>query len=171
MTYLAVGALGGIDTWLFGVNPSFWIQRYQTPVWVEFFSFFYGAFIPYINISVALNCLGRPPVDRDQFLTGWVFTYAISFMGYLFLPARGPIVYYAADYEVSLTGNYFYNLVLNGVESSGGLQGAFPSLHVGGSVYLCLYDLRVNRLRGLTFLPLVLLIYVATIFLRYHYVI
>ena len=62
-------------------------------------------------------------------------------------------------------------VVLDGVESSGGLQGAFPSLHVGGSVYLCLYDLRVNRLRGLTFLPLVLLIYVATIFLRYHYVI
>ena len=47
----------------------------------------------------------------------------------------------------------------------------FPSLHVGGSVYLCLFDLRTNRLRGLTYLPMVLLIYVATIFLRYHYIV
>jgi hypothetical protein len=171
MPYLADGTLSTIDTWLFGVDPSLWIQQFQTPGWVEFFSFFYGAFIPYINISLALNCLGRPPVERDQFLTGWVFTYAISFLGYLFVPGHGPGVYHAADYEVSLGGSYFYNLVLKGVESSGGLQGVFPSLHVGGSVYLCLYDLRVNLLRGLTFLPLVLLIYVATIFLRYHYVI
>jgi hypothetical protein len=38
-------------------------------------------------------------------------------------------------------------------------------------VYLCLFDLRTNRLRGLTYLPMVLLIYVATIFLRYHYIV
>lgn len=171
MPYLADATLSRIDTWLFGVDPSLWIQRYQTPGCVEFFSFFYAAFIPYINLSLALNCLGRPPFERDQFLTGWVFTYAISYLGYLFVPAHGPLVYHAADYDVSLAGNYFYQMVLDGVESSGGLQGVFPSLHVGGSVYLCLYDLRVNRLRGLTFLPLVLMIYVATIFLRYHYVI
>ena len=61
--------------------------------------------------------------------------------------------------------------MLDGVEASGGLQGVFPSLHVGGSVYLCLFDLRTHRLRGLTFVPLVFLIYIATIFLRYHYVV
>jgi hypothetical protein len=45
-------------------------------------SFVYGAFIPYINLSLALGCLGRPPGERDRFLTGWVFTYAISYLGY-----------------------------------------------------------------------------------------
>jgi hypothetical protein len=171
MPYLADSTLSHVDTWICGVDPSLWIQRYQTPGRVEFFSFFYGAFIPYINLSLALNCLGRPPVDRDQFLTGWVFTYAISYLGYLFTPGHGPGVYHAADYQVSLSGSTYYKMVLDAIESSGGMQGAFPSLHVGGSVYLCLYDLRVNRLRGLTYLPLVLLIYAATIFLRYHYVI
>lgn len=171
MPYRADATLSHIDTWLFGRDPSLWIQRYQTPGTVEFFSLFYGAFIPYINLSLALNCLGRPPVERDRFLTGWVFTYTISYLGYLFVPARGPIVFHANDYQVSLAGSYFYELVLKGIESAGGTKGAFPSLHVGGSVYLCLCDLRANRLRGLTYVPLVLLIYVATIFLRYHYVI
>jgi hypothetical protein len=169
--YRADATLSRIDTVLCGLDPSLWIQRYQTPGWIEFFSFIYGAFIPYIYLSIALGCLGRPPVERDQFLTGWVFTYAVSYLGYLFLPAHGPVVFHAADYDVTLPHGFFYDLVLRGVDSSGGLQGAFPSLHVGGSVYLCLFDLKSNRLRGLTYLPMVLLIYLSTLFLRYHYVI
>jgi hypothetical protein len=171
MPYQADAALSRLDTALCGVDPSLFVQRYQTPGWIEFFSFIYGAFIPYIYLSMALGCLGRPPRERDQFLTGWVFTYAISYLGYLFLPAHGPVVFHAADYQVTLAGGFFYQTVLRGVEVSGGLQGAFPSLHVGGSLYLCLFDLKTNRLRGLTYLPMVLLIYLSTIFLRYHYVV
>jgi hypothetical protein len=173
MPYGADGTLSRMDTCLFGVDPSLFIQRYQTPGWVEFFSFIYGAFIPYIYLSLILGCLGRPPVERDQFLTGWVFTYALSYLGYLFVPAHGPVVYHAADYTVDLgqNGGVFYDFVMRGVVLSGGLQGVFPSLHVGGSVYLCLFDLQTNRLRGLTYLPMVLLIYLSTLFLRYHYVV
>lgn len=171
MPYLADAALSRADNALLGLDPSLFIQRFQTPGWVEFFSFIYGAFIPYIYLSMALGCLGRPPGERDAFLTGWVFTYAISFLGYLFVPAHGPVVYHAADYTVTLQGGVFYQAVLRGVETSGGLQGVFPSLHVGGSVYLCLFDLKTNRLRGLTYLPMVLLIYLATLMLRYHYVV
>jgi hypothetical protein len=171
MPYRTDGWLSALDTRLCGVDPSLFIQRFQTPGWVEFFSFIYGAFIPYIYLSLALGCLGRPPLERDRFLTGWVFTYAISYLGYVFLPAQGPVVYHAADYHVTLQGGWFYQAVLRGVEASGGLQGAFPSLHVGGSVYLCLFDLRTNRLRGLTYLPMVLLIYLSTLMLRYHYVV
>lgn len=169
--YRADALLSSIDNHLLGFDPSLWIQRFQTPGWVEFYSFAYAAFIPYIYVSLALGCLGRPPLERDQFLTGWVFTYALAYLGYLFVPAHGPVIYHEADYDVTLQGGLFYRAVLDGVEASGGLQGVFPSLHVGGSVYLCLFDLRDNRLRGLTHLPLVLLIYVATIMLRYHYVI
>jgi hypothetical protein len=171
MPYLADAWLSRADNWFLGFDPTLAVQRFQTPDWVEFFSFIYGAFIPYIYLSMFLGCLGRPPVEREKFLTGWVFTYAISYLGYIFLPAHGPVVYQADQYEVALQGGLFYRLVVLGNEATGGLQGVFPSLHVGCSVYLCLFDLRTNRLRGLTYLPMVLLIYVATIFLRYHYVI
>ncbi len=171
MPYLADSWLSHADGWLLGFDPSLAIQRFQTPGRVEFFSFIYGAFIPYIYLSMFLGCLGRPPVERDQFLTGWVFTYAISYLGYIFLPAHGPVIFQADQYDVALQGGLFYRLVVLGNEATGGLQGVFPSLHVGCSVYLCLFDLKTNRLRGLTYLPMVLLIYVATIFLRYHYVV
>lgn len=171
MPYLADGFLSHADQWLLGFDPSLAIQPLQSPGRVEFFSFVYGAFIPYIYLSLLLNCLGRAPGERDVFLTGWVLTYAISFLGYLFLPAHGPVVYHAADYDVALQGGMFYRAVLAGVEAGGGPHGAFPSLHIGCSVYFCLFDLKSNRLRGLTYLPIVLLIYVSTVFLRYHYVV
>lgn len=170
-SYRADAALSAADTWLFGFDPSLALEAYLTPGRVEFFSFAYGAFIPYINITIALNCLGRPPLERDQFLTGWVFLYSISYVGYIFVPAHGPVVFHADDYRVALEGGLFYDFVLRGVEASGGLQGVFPSLHVGGSLYLCLFELRHNRLRGLIYLPLVLAIYAATLVLRYHYVV
>ncbi len=171
MPRLADAPLARLDAFLFGGDPSLAIQPLQTPGRVELMSFVYGAFIPYINLSMVLGCLGRPPGERDRFLTGFIFTYTVSYLGYLFLPARGPVAFHAADYTVALHGGPFHRLVLGCVEASGGAQGAFPSLHVGASLYLCLFDLGTHRLRGLTYLPMVILIYGATVFLRYHYVV
>jgi hypothetical protein len=171
MPYRADADLARIDTWMFGgINPTFFIQRWQTPARVELFAFFYGLFIPYINLSLVLGALGRPPLERDQFLTGWVFTYCISYLGYLFLPCQGPGGFFAGSYAAPLQGGVFYALVVKAVASSGGLAGVFPSLHGGSSLYLCLFDLKTNPLRGLTYLPVVIMIYAATIVLRYHYV-
>ena len=171
MPYCADGFLSQADQWLFGFDPSLALQPFQSPGWVEFYSFVYAAFIPYVYLSLLLNCLGRDSRERNVFLTGWVLTYAISFIGYMFVPAHGPVVYQAADYDAVLAGSTFYRVVVAGVDASGGPHGAFPSLHIGCAVYLCLFDLKSNRLRGLTYLPIVLLIYVSTVFLRYHYVV
>jgi hypothetical protein len=173
MPYLADRELSCIDIWMFGTDPSLALDRLLTPGRVELFSFVYGAFIPYIYVTIVLNCLGRPALERHAFLTGWTFTYAVSYLGYIFVPARGPGFLDAGQYTVmpELQGGYFYQLVVGGVDATGGLQGAFPSLHVGGSLYLCLFELSTNRLRGIIYLPLVVLIYGATLLLRYHYVI
>jgi hypothetical protein len=166
---LADAHLSRIDAWLCGTDPALVIQRFETPGRVEFFSFIYAWFIPYVYLSIGLGCLGRPPVERAQFLTGWVLTYAIAYLGYLFVPARGPIVYHAE--LPPLPDGFFHRIVAAGTQATGGFQGVFPSLHVGASVYLCGFDLGTNRLRGLTYVPVVALIYVSTLVLRYHYVV
>ena len=161
--------LSAIDTWTFGTDPALAIHRLVTPAWVEFSGLVYAWFIPYVYLSIILGCLGRPPVERAQFLTGWVFTYAIVYLGYLFLPAQGPIAFHA-DLP-PLPDGFFHRLVEASTAATGGYHGAFPSLHVGASVYLCGFDLGTNRLRGLTYVPVVAFIYVSTLVLRYHYAI
>jgi membrane-associated phospholipid phosphatase len=62
-------------------------------------------------------------------------------------------------------------MILSTVAATGGNHGAFPSLHVGASAYLCLFDWRYSPLRGMTYAPVVALIGFSTVFLQYHYVV
>jgi membrane-associated phospholipid phosphatase len=121
-------------------------------------------------MSVLLGLVGRPARERDEFVTGFAFLYALSFLGYLFVPARGPVVQLAGDLVPLAQGGFFHAAVLRSIEGFGGPHGAFPSLHVGASFLAAGFDLRRgDRLRGWIYVPLVLLIAVATIVLRYHY--
>jgi len=162
--------LARADEWLgLGTSPVTALAPHVGPTTLEFFSFVYGWFIPYLYLSIFLGLVGRPGSERSRFLTGFAAVYALGFLGYLFVPARGPIVHLASSFAIPLQGGTFHALVTRSVDRLGGPHGAFPSLHVGASCYLCLFDLRHNPLRGLTYLPVVLLIAFATLVLRYHY--
>src|SRR4030095_6198372 len=103
------------------------------------------------------------------FVTGLAVLYALSFLGYLFLPARGPIVQMAGAFTVPIDGGAFPRMNVRSVGQGGGPHGAFPSLHVGASLFATLFDLRHrNPLRALIYFPLVAMIALATLVLRYH---
>jgi membrane-associated phospholipid phosphatase len=162
--------LASIDAFLSGGHvPALTAARYITPDNLEFFSLVYGFFIPYLWLSILLGCVGRPDDERSRFVLGLTVTYALAYLGYLFLPSRGPVEYYT--FSAPLHGGRFHQIVLDSVRATGGNHGAFPSLHVGASAYLCAFDLRRHLLRGLTYLPMVILIAISTVFLRYHYLI
>lgn len=171
--WLADPALDAADRALLaGRSPSLMFAGDPGPRTVEFLSFFYAAFIPYLYMSILLGLAGRPPGERDEFVTAFAVLYALSFLGYLFLPARGPIVQMAAEFPAALNGGFFHRTVVQSVDSLGGPHGAFPSLHMGASFLAAWFDLRHrNLLRGLIYVPLVALIAAATIVLRYHWVV
>ena len=166
-------ALAAADRLLLaGRSPSLMVDPLVTPTLVEVLSFFYGAFIPYLYISIFLGLVGRAPAQRELFITGFALLYAASFLGYLLLPARGPIVELAAAYGTAQTGGRFHTLVVETIDRMGGPHGAFPSLHLGATLYMLIFDLRHgDTLRGLIYVPLAALIGIATVALRYHYVI
>jgi hypothetical protein len=164
--------LADADRLLFRGPPALWIDRHTPPGAVEPLSFFYAAFIPYLYLSILLGLIGRPPAERSTFVTAFALLYALSFLGYLFLPAKGPIVEMADAFAGPLEGGPFHRLVVAMIDGMGGPHGAFPSLHIGASLLACTFDLRLgDRLRGLIYVPLVALIGTATLVLRYHYVV
>jgi membrane-associated phospholipid phosphatase len=170
--WLADAWLERADRTLFlGVSPALWAEGHVTYGRLEFFSFVYAIFIPYLYFSILLGCVGRPPAERNVFMTGMAITYAIGFLGYLFLPARGPVVHLSSEFASPLEGGFFHGLILSSIQGLGGPHGAFPSLHLGTSTFVCIFDLKYNRLRGLAYLPIVILIAVATVVVRYHYVV
>lgn len=150
-----------------GYDPALLAERFASPRNAELFSVVYGFFIPYLWLSIMLGCVGRPDSERSPFLLGLAIVYGAAYLGYLFLPTRGPIEHY--HFAHALHGGSVYAMVLRSVAQTGGNHGAFPSLHVGASAYLCLFDLRWNTVRGMTYVPMVILISLSTILLRYHY--
>jgi membrane-associated phospholipid phosphatase len=157
-----------------GAEPTLWLSNSVAPsrFMVEAFAFYYAAYIPYLYVSIFLTLVGRPVRDQTEFVMAFGLLYSVAFMGYLFVPARGPVVAMAGDFAGPLNGGYFLQLVVASIDRLGGPHGAFPSLHVGSSLLLCLYDFRRgDPLRGLIYVPLVAMIALATVALRYHYVV
>lgn len=153
----------------FGNSPVIYLSHFATPEVTELFSIAYAVFIPYLYFSIFLCLLGRPEDEQRIFITAFTLTYSISFLGYLFVPAKGPVVFMAHEFTEQLSGGYFLNLIIDTINSAGGPHGAFPSLHIGASWFICLFDIRRGQLRGLLYLPLILCIFFATMILRYHY--
>lgn len=166
----ADASLARIDEVLFfGHSPALWASRHIGVRGLELWSAIYGFFIPFLYLSILSGCVGRPARERDRFLFGFAVTYSIAYLGYLLLPSTGPIELFpsAAPPE----GGPIHRMILSSVTATGGNHGAFPSLHVGASAYLCLFDWRHNLLRGMTYAPVVVLIGFSTLFLQYHYVV
>jgi len=157
-----------------GVEPALAAARWveARPWAVEPLAFFYAAYIPYLYLTIFLGLVARPAPARQVFLLAFALLYGAAFLGYLFLPAKGPIVEMAEAFGSPLPRGTFRDLVVRTIDAMGGPHGAFPSLHVGASVLAMAFDLRHgDRLRGLIYVPLVALIAVATVALRYHYAI
>ena len=170
------------DPWLrvadrilgFGVEPVLGVNDVlaQHPWTTEALSFFYGVFLPYLYLTIFLGLVARPRESRRIFLLAFAILYGVSFMGYLFVPARGPVVLMEATFTTALEGGLFHGIILQSIEGFGGPHGAFPSLHIGASVLGMTFDFRHgDRLRALIYVPLVLLIALATLALRYHYLV
>ena len=155
-----------------GRAPVLAAQSLGQAPWAGWLSVGYALFIPYLWLSLLLALPARPPAERGELLTGLATLYALSFLGYLFLPARGPIIHMAGQFAAPIDGGAAHRFVVSLVERGGGPHGAFPSLHLGASLYLAMFDLRHrNPLRALIYIPLVATIAVATIALRYHYLV
>ena len=171
--WLADPALSAADRALFfGSSPSLVLAGAPAPHTVEFLSFFYAAFIPYLYISIFLGLVARPPAERAEFVTAFAVLYALSFLGYLFLPAHGPVVQLAGQFPAELHGGRVHALIIRSIDAMGGPHGAFPSLHLGATFLVIGFDLEQrNLLRGLIYIPLLVLIASATIVLRYHWVV
>ncbi len=160
-----------LDQALFsGTSPALWLEGRLSVVQVEVLSLAYILFIPFVYLSVVVGIWGRDPRERERLFTALVLLYALSFVGYLFAPARGPVVFLAPNLS-ALPGGSLHGYVVKAVQASGGPHGALPSLHLGVSVLVCLFETRYNRLRGLIYWPFTLGIVLATVALRYHWVI
>jgi membrane-associated phospholipid phosphatase len=181
------GALIAADRWLFGTEPTAWIGAFAQPVVTELLQVTYTSF--YVLIIIVGGELWRRTNDRAfrRYLFACGVTFYASFVGYLVAPAIGPrmTLYDVVTLERQMPGlwltpylRWFVNaggLVPKGVSGAVAAalahRDAFPSGHAMVTIVLMVHAWR-NRLAGRWVVtPAGTLLILATVYLRYHYVV
>lgn len=162
------GILERVDGRLLGSNLSLRLEGLIHPALTEVLSFCYILFFPYLLFS--LIWYFRRDLDTLRaFLVGLFTIYGLGFLGYTLVPAWGPWVAMADQFQVPLVGgpithwnDQLVRLGSNGVD-------VFPSLHCAISSYFLFFDRRHTRWRFLLYLAPCLGLWFSTLYLRYHY--
>ena len=160
--------LSGWDMRLFGGNLSLWMEPLATPLLTEVMSIVYAAFIPLLLLTLVQYAAGDLRTAR-AFYSGLFTLYGIGYLGYTLVPAIGPYVAMADRFTVPLDGYWITDLLTALYPLGTNRCDAFPSLHVAASAYILLFDRRHRPRWYRAYLAPCALLWLSTIYLRYHY--
>jgi membrane-associated phospholipid phosphatase len=165
-----------LDERLFGVEPSLWLQRATCPWLTELMSLAYA--LLFVFPTVILLGLHRRG-DRRRFRElgfALVLAYCMGLVGFMTVPAVGPRYALASSFVVPLDGYWLTEPARQAWNSLEAVdRDCFPSLHTALSSIALIYFWRLRRawpLARLLFwvsLPLIVCLWVSTLYLRYHY--
>jgi membrane-associated phospholipid phosphatase len=139
-----------------------------TPLLTEVLSFCYLLFFPYMVVSWIYYARQGLPLLR-KLMVGMFTIYGLGFLGYSFVPAAGPHLAFGNEFASPLTG--WAIAKLNSLVVARGSNGVdvFPSLHCAISCFLLFFDRQHARWRHRLYLVPCIGLWIATIYLRYHY--
>ena len=165
-------ALIALDQKLFGFQASVAIQRFITPgltSWMDFAYFYHVLNIPIVACFIYIV---RPRARFREMMSGLMVVCFFGLLGYLLVPAIGPEYTLRAQYTVPLNQPLaVFNRQVEFMDFARIRRDVFPSMHVAISFVVWLYALRNSRRLFWILSPLVLSLWVSTIYLRYHYLI
>jgi len=154
---------------LFGSQPSIEFSRHFPEHWfAELLNFSYLSYY-FMTLGLALVYYFRYPQEAEKMIFIIITSLYIYYLIFILIPTEGPQYYLPAPLNQAIRSGIFSDLV-QFVEHYGDKPtGAFPSSHVGMSfIYLILTYRKLPKLFWLL-LPFVLLICMATVYIKAHY--
>ncbi len=162
-----------IDHAIFGVHPTLWMERLIHTGLTTALQF---AYISYYLMSIALAVVLLVKKKQQEFDTavfGLILCFYLSYVGYILFPAVGPRFTLDHLQTTGLQANSLTTAIqntLNGLENN--KTDAFPSGHTAVALMTLYYAWKSGeRTLAWVLLPLVSGLILATVYLRYHYVI
>ncbi|MET9550066.1 phosphatase PAP2 family protein [Streptomyces sp. NPDC006627] len=160
--------LARADRWLFGGrDPLLLIEHLVHPELTAMLGLaYFCAWVPPVALGLLLYVRHRDG-ELSDLLLGLVLVHCVGFLGYFLVPAVGPWYGLADQFRVSLSDNW---LVAHYLAHNNNVD-AFPSLHIAATALVGVFTWRDCRPLFWLTLPLLLAIGVATMYLRWHYVV
>ncbi|HRP02632.1 MAG TPA: phosphatase PAP2 family protein [Candidatus Kapabacteria bacterium] len=177
--------LANWDRIIFGINPTDWIYQFANPYLTEWLQF---AYMTYYIIPIILGVeliMSRRENDFDYLIRNVVLAFYLSYIAYLFMPAIGPrfTLHDFAILNIELPGVFATDFFRNIVNAGGGAPAgiANPAQFVNrdcmpsGHTWITIVNMYIAFKLSSKYRYLILLfgvsLIIATIYLRYHYVV
>jgi membrane-associated phospholipid phosphatase len=174
-----------VDHWVFGVNPTQWMAQFAHPVLTEILQIaYFSYYILFIILGVELyRRYAIEKFDKAAFII--VYGFYLSYLGYFALPGVGPrfTLHDFAMLETELPGLFLTNTlraIINAGESIPEIRtqaidvvqrDVFPSGHTQLTILVMALGFRYKLKSRWVLLAFGCLLIVATVYLRYHYVV
>lgn len=161
---------------LFGGEPAILLDRYVTPASTEWFAFFYFGYFFVLAVHVVpLLFMSKNQRLVGELTFGMLFIFCVGHTLYMVVPGYGPYRAAAEQFQHAFPSGLWLDVVMEAVASGGAQKDIFPSLHTAAPTLIALFSFRHRAIAPFRFTwPIMLFfstnIIVATMFLRWHYV-
>jgi membrane-associated phospholipid phosphatase len=162
--------LAELDFRVWGVHPSVWLERIQSPGLTEYLQIVYTLFVPAV-LLVAFVLWKKGRYDEFRFYAFLIAAgYLVSYVGYLLVPARGPRFLLKQLQHIPLQGLWLFHAMQNTLDR---LESAhydcFPSGHTELTILAWWSSRIIGKRLYWVYFAYTLSIIFATVYLRYHY--
>ena len=158
------------EQYLFGVQPTLWLQHFTTPGLTEWMMFAYVIYVPMYPVLCGIIYYLRGDVAMEDYFFTLGFTNILCDIGFILFPVAGPIATIGSLYTVPLNGyvfTYLGELMRSNLHYIGG---TIPSPHAAAATIMWVMAYRYHRPSFYILTPVVLSLYASTFYARYHYV-
>lgn len=158
------------EQYVFGVQPTLWLQHFMSPALTEWLMFSYVIYIPLYPVLSGIIYYLRGELAMEDYFFTLGLTNVLCDIGFILFPVAGPIPTIGHLYSVPLTGyvfTYLGELMRSHVHYIGG---TIPSPHAAAATIMWIMAYRYHRPSFYVLAPIVLSLYVSTFYGRYHYV-
>jgi len=164
--------LANLDFRLWGVHPTVWLERIQSPGLTEFLQIVYTLFVPAVLLVAVLLWQQRRYREFQYYAFLIACGYLVSYVGYLLVPARGPRFLLKHLQHIPLQGLWLFHSMQNTLDR---LESAhydcFPSGHTELTILAWWSTRKLTNSLFFPYFAYTLSIIFATVYLRYHYTI
>lgn len=166
--------LAVFDEWLFGIQPTVWAEQFYHPRLTDWFSFAYMSYYWITLLLLSWLYLKKRYREFRMVIFTMMIAYYIGFMGYILFPAASPYMVIPDYYSIDIwKGTSFISKWVQALVnlSPDRVRDAFPSMHNAITLLTMIMAWRYQRIIFWILLPLAVSLVLATVYLRYHFVV
>jgi membrane-associated phospholipid phosphatase len=159
-----------IEHALIGTEVSVYMQRFVNPMLTEIMMFGYVAYVPLLP-AVGFECYRRGgSKSAYEYLFALSLTFSLCYFGFILFPVASQMYHDPSQYTVPLEGGLFTWCSEWIRQNSHFPGGSLPSPHCAAGTVMLGFLYRHSRKMFRAILPVVLILYVSTVYGRFHYV-